>query len=114
MFGGHAIDRLLTSPYLRCRQTLEPLAKKRGLTIEERPELEEHTPIDDTLRLVKKLTGSSAMICTHGDVIPALIDRLQQEGMQVSGPIDTKKGSVWIITAKGNRLVRADYLPPPA
>ena len=114
VFGGHAIDRLLTSPYLRCRQTLEPLAKKRGLTIEERPELEEHTPIDDTLRLVKKLAGSSAMICTHGDVIPALIDRLQQEGMEVSGPMDTKKGSVWIITAKGNRLVRADYLPPPA
>ncbi|MDH3261175.1 MAG: histidine phosphatase family protein [Acidimicrobiia bacterium] len=111
--GGHSIDRLLTSPYVRCRQTLEPIAKNRGLTIEERPELEEHIPIDGALQLVKDLAGSSALLCSHGDVIPALIDRLQQEGMEVSGPTDTKKGSVWVIKTQGGRLVRADYLPPP-
>ena len=112
-FGGHTIDRLLTSPYVRCRQTLEPLAKNRGLKIEERTELEENIPVDGALQLVKELAGSSAMFCSHGEVIPALINRLQEEGMAVSGPTDTKKGSVWVISVRDGRLVRADYLPPP-
>ena len=112
-FGGHTIDRLLTSPYVRCRQTLEPLAKNRGLEIEERTELEEHIPVDGAFQLVKELAGSSTMLCSHGDVIPALISRLQEEGMTVSGPTETKKGSAWIITARGGRLVHAEYLPPP-
>ncbi|MGZ8784508.1 MAG: SixA phosphatase family protein [Acidimicrobiia bacterium] len=114
MFGGHAVDRLLTSPYARCRQTLEPLAKNRGLEIEDRAELEELIPVDGALELVKKLAGSDAILCSHGDIIPALIVRLQQEGMEVSGPTDTKKGSVWVIKADGGRFAQATYLPPPA
>jgi 8-oxo-dGTP diphosphatase len=112
--GGRQIDRLLTSPYVRCRQTLEPLASNRGLTIEERPELEEHIPVEGAFDLVKHLAGSNALLCSHGDVIPALIERLQLEGAKVPDPADTKKGSVWIIETKGNRFVKADYLPPLA
>jgi 2,3-bisphosphoglycerate-dependent phosphoglycerate mutase len=33
-FEGVHIDRLITSPYLRAQQTVEPLAKKRGLAVE--------------------------------------------------------------------------------
>jgi 8-oxo-dGTP diphosphatase len=114
LLGGHSVDRLLTSPYVRCIQTLEPIAKNRGLKIEERAELEENIPVDGALELVKKLAGSGAMFCSHGDIIPALIDRLQQEGMEVSAPGATKKGSVWIVRSEGGRLVQATYLPPPA
>jgi 8-oxo-dGTP diphosphatase len=113
VFGGHSIERLLTSPYVRCRQTLEPLAKNRRLEIEERAELEELIPVDGALKLIRKLAGSNAVLCSHGDMIPALIDRLQQEGMEVSGPAESKKGSVWVIKAEEGRLVRATYLPPP-
>ncbi len=114
LLGGHTVDRLLTSPYVRCRQTLEPIAKNRNLDIEERAELEENIPVDGALELVEKLAGTSAMLCSHGDIIPALIDRLQQQGLEVSTPTDTKKGSVWVITSEGGRLVQATYLPPPA
>ena len=111
-FAGEPIDRLLTSPYSRCVQTLEPIAKNRGLAIEERAELEEHIPIGSAVDLVKSLAGTSAVLCSHGDVIPGLIGILKEEGLEVNGPTDTKKGSVWVIATKGTKLLRADYLPP--
>ncbi len=114
VLGGHSVDRLLTSPYVRCRQTLEPIAKNRSLAIEERAELEENIPVDGALQLVKTLAGTNAVLCSHGDIIPALIDRLQQDGLAVSTPTATKKGSVWIIESAAGRWTQATYLPPPA
>ena len=52
LFAGTAIDRLLASPATRCVQTVDALARSRGLEVEERAELWEGT---DTRRTLAEL-----------------------------------------------------------
>ena len=39
--ASRGVERVLTSPYVRCRQTVDPLAETLGLAVEERVELAE-------------------------------------------------------------------------
>ena len=111
---GYPIDRLLTSPYVRCRQTLEPLAADRQLPIEIHGALEEGVGIDGALTLIEQLDGTRAVLCSHGDVIPALIEHFRRNGLDGDGPVESKKGSTWVVETRKNRFVRSLYVPPPA
>ena len=35
LLADHEVDRIVSSPYLRCLQTVEPLSRARGLEIEQ-------------------------------------------------------------------------------
>jgi 8-oxo-dGTP diphosphatase len=97
------VQRILTSPYVRCRQTVESLARALGLPAEERTELAEGSTAEDVLRLVDSLDGETAVLSTHGDVV---IEVLGEE---------SKKGSTWVLeVAPDGGLARREYLPPPA
>ncbi len=112
-FADRAIERILTSPYLRCRQTIEPLAILHGLKIEERDELAEgagHRPARD---LCRELAGTNAALCSHGDVIPAVLDWMVRHGTSLKSAFDCKKGSTWEIEVKAGEFRKARYLPPP-
>lgn len=107
------IERILTSPYVRCRETVEPLAEALGLKVEEREELTEgsgHRPARDLLR---ELVGSYAVLCSHGDVIPAVLDWLLRHGTSLRSAFDCKKASTWEIEVSGGEFTKARYLPPP-
>jgi len=96
-------QRILTSPYIRCRQTVEPLARALGRPIEERPELAEGSAAEDALRLVGSLDGETAVLCTHGDVVYELLGE------------ESKKGSTWVLDAdEDGSLEGRVYIPPPA
>ena len=112
-FSDRPIERILTSPYVRCRETVEPLAETLGLKVEEREELVEgagHKPARDLLR---ELVGSYAVLCSHGDVIPEVLDWLAKHGTTLRSPFDCKKASTWEIEVKGGQFAKARYLPPP-
>jgi 8-oxo-dGTP diphosphatase len=96
------IDGIYTSPYVRCRQTVEPLAAALGLEVEERDELAEGAGRSPALALVSGLGERTAVLCTHGDVV---VDLLGEE---------SKKGSTWVLELVDGRLTRHDYLAPPA
>ncbi|HEX3604333.1 MAG TPA: phosphoglycerate mutase family protein [Candidatus Dormibacteraeota bacterium] len=104
------IDRVLSSPYVRCVQTVEPLARARGLRIEETEALAEGAGIHPFLRLIPG-AGNAAM-CTHGDVMHDVIDWLDQRGVHVDGGI--AKGSTWVLDVLAGEVLSARYLPPPA
>ncbi len=87
--------KVLTSEYLRCRQTVEPLAKALGLDVVVEPRLAEGTEVDEAWELVEQLSETPAVLCSHGDVIPELISRAQRRGMVVPGKSGCAKGSVW-------------------
>ena len=111
---GYPITRVLSSPFVRCVQTVEPLAVKLGLDVDARPELAEAVDIDEPLRLVRELAATSPLLCSHGDVIPALLDALvEQDGLRLHGPDRWAKSSTWVLEASGGRFVTAQYLPPP-
>jgi hypothetical protein len=60
----YAIERILSSPYLRCVQTVEPLAASRGLELELRAELGEGR--FDGVALARSLAGEPLVLCVHG------------------------------------------------
>jgi phosphohistidine phosphatase SixA len=96
------IERVVTSPHVRCVQTVEPLAAAVGLEIEEREQLAEGSGRGDVLRLIDELGGASAVLCTHGDVVEELLG---------SG---LKKGAAAVLESEGDRLRQVELVAPPA
>jgi 8-oxo-dGTP diphosphatase len=83
------VERILTSPYVRCVETVEPLAEVRGLAIEERDELAEGAGRKAALSLIHELGGTQAVLCTHGDVVVDLLgDELKKGATAVLEPED--------------------------
>ena len=106
------IEQLLSSPYVRCVQTLDPLAHDRELEIEVVDELREGAPLEDALRLVEKVSGHPTVLCTHGDIVQALLTHFKANGVKV-GKLRMEKGSVWALETRNGRVTKATYLPPP-
>jgi 8-oxo-dGTP diphosphatase len=109
--------RLLSSPHVRCVETLEPLAATLGLEIEERPDLAEGQT-GQAVRLFRVLLGTSGggvVLCSHGDVVDALLSVLAEEYRLDLGPAtQAEKGSTWHISMEAAHPLRATYLPPRA
>ena len=104
---------LLSSPYVRCIQTLEPLGKMidRDVEIDER--LREDEPFEPVLDLLRELP-SGAVLSTHGDIIPATMQALERRGMKLSTPADWRKAAVWVLKRnKQGEIVQATVWPPP-
>ena len=107
------VERIVTSPYDRCVQTVKPLAKAIGAKIEKSDALAEGPDIDATYDLVDSLVGHNAVLCTHGDVIPATINRLMWAGLAIDSRFYCAKGSIWEIEVEGGRFTIGTYVPPP-
>jgi len=106
--------RLLSSPYLRCVQTLEPLAAQLGSEVEATDDLAEGASIDAALELLLSLDEVNGVACSHGDLIPPLLRALCEIGMVVDGPLLDQKGSLWVIETAAGRPVSGRYHPPTA
>jgi 8-oxo-dGTP diphosphatase len=114
VFRGLEVDRVISSPYVRCVQTVRPLALDRGLPVETSEALAEGASPDRALALLEETVHTPAVLCTHGDVVPAVVLHLAEAGTDLLGERDWKKGSVWVLERQDGRVERARYLPPPA
>jgi broad specificity phosphatase PhoE len=112
-FAAMGLARLVSSPFLRCIQTLEPLAADRDLPIEPAEDLAEGTPPERALALIAGLSEAPAALCSHGDVIESTIGALLAAGTPHDGPVGFAKGSVWELHTQRGAVVRLRYLPPP-
>jgi 8-oxo-dGTP diphosphatase len=93
--------RILSSPLVRCIQTVQPLADALGVVVEPHPALAEGADTDESWALLESLAGDEeAVLCSHGDVIPPLLERLERRGIPVVGSEQgVAKGSVWTVEA---------------
>ena len=107
--AGAGVKTLLSSPYVRCVQSLEPLADRLGLPIKTDDRLAEGTDFEDTLELVRE-AGDGAVLCTHGDVLTDVMNALVRRGTRLTTPPEWRKGSVWILN---DDLTEATAEPPP-
>ena len=114
LFDGRAVERIVSSPFLRCVQTVEPLANDRSLPIDESEALSEGARLSSVLEFVGGLHGVAAALCSHGDVIPTLVEHLAADGMAVEGEPDWRKGSLWILEREGDRIIRGRFVAAPA
>ena len=107
------IERILTSPYDRCVQSVEPLSKITKAPIEVADVLAEESEIDASYALVDELLGTNAVLCSHGDVIPALINRMMWSGLSLTSRFYCSKGSIWEVEVEGGKFTNGRYVPPP-
>jgi 8-oxo-dGTP diphosphatase len=112
-FEGLDVGRILTSPFARCVQSVEPLAAARGLSIEFVESLAEGATEDSVGGLLPSLDDRPTVLCGHGREIDLLIDHAGSSGALVQEPRAIAKGSVWVLEREHGRVVTARYLPPP-
>ncbi len=113
IFEGLEIDRILSSPFDRCVQTVRPLAIALRLPVEETEVLAEGAPLDAVLGLVRELRGA-VVLSSHGDVIPELVLHLAERGVELRDGPAWKKGSTWVLEREGGLFTVARYVPPPS
>lgn len=111
--ANRGIERIFSSPYERCVQSVKPLAKATGAKIEIDDALAEGPDIDAAYQLVDSLVGYNAVLCSHGDVIPAVINRMMWAGLSLDSRFYCSKGSNWEINLEGGRFTTGHYVPPP-
>ena len=87
------LERILSSPYDRCVQTVEPLAAARGVPIEVVEALAEEHQADAGVALARASAGEPVALCVHGG--------LSDDAFGVS----LKKGETLVVDA--NRRVVA-------
>ena len=108
--------RLISSPYRRCVQTLEPLASRTGLTVEIDLAWSEGAEFESALQHLTTL-GDRTVMSSHGDVIPELISALERRGMAIKGEPSWRKGAVWVIhrevDGREDGFSSAEAWPPP-
>jgi phosphohistidine phosphatase SixA len=112
---GEALSGLWSSPYVRCVQTLEPLGEACGLEVVAEPRLAEGTAPPDVLALLGELPDG-AVLCSHGDIIPELVDSLVRRGARVLTPPDWRKASIWVLGPRDadGHVTTLAVEPPPA
>jgi phosphohistidine phosphatase SixA len=74
---GASVARVICSPWLRCRQTVMPLADARDLPVESEPRLGEIASVDRAFDLLCASTDVPTVICSHSGLLHALVERLR-------------------------------------
>jgi len=107
------VARLLASPFTRCLQTLEPLGERLGIPVEADERLSENRGAAGALELAEEVRSAPAVLCSHGDVIPDVLDELLRQGIKLHDELRWQKASTWALSWDGDRLAKGRYLPPP-
>ena len=100
---------------LRCVQTVAPLAEELGTEVTVEPLLGDIGYAAETDRArhrIRSLVSADRVrvLCSQGDTIPDLVRWwADRDGVRLS-PARTRKGSVWVLSFFGDRLVAADHL----
>jgi 8-oxo-dGTP diphosphatase len=80
------VERILSSPTLRCRQTVEPLARDRFLEVEPLAALGVGASPAQVRAVFWNQALRHAILCTHGETIGQLLTQLQADGLVVEAP----------------------------
>lgn len=104
---------LLSSPFVRCVETLQPTADRVGLQVETADALGEGHPWEDALAIIDRAPDNS-VLCTHGDLVPAVIAALERRGAQLLTTPDWRKAVTWVLERDADgAIVSAAAWPPP-
>jgi 8-oxo-dGTP diphosphatase len=108
--------RILSSPAIRCQDTIEPLAEARGLKVELCDALARDAGAR-ALDLIDHLVQTSpadpvVVVCSHREVIVEVLPGLTREsGVEVPHRLPGAKGSTWVLHFQGSGLVTVGYRP---
>jgi len=120
VLGDHfGVGRLVSSPSLRCIETLSPFAAILGLTLEVSESLAEGVDPEPAVQQARSgatlpSSAGGLVLCSHGDMIPAILEALAiDDGIDLGRQTRCQKGSTWVLEGKRGRFSSATYVPPP-
>lgn len=112
--GDEPVQRLVSSPFSRCLQTLEPLAVTLDLPIETTDLLAEGAGGERATELLLALAGSGSIAaCTHGDVLYEIAEVVARTGVTLDGPRAAPVASTWVLEVDEGRFVGARFVEQP-
>lgn len=131
---GEPPPLVVSSPTLRCRETVAPLADRYGVAVETDDRLVEIAHVaatdrprpDDAQRwLADRLTEvvgeaferggdkGGIVVCTHGEVLPPGVARLAK-GIDIAAAAQANdKGGFWVIDRGKGHNGGSEYVPAP-
>ena len=114
-FESAQVRAIWSSIATRCVETLEPLAAAHGIEIATFRELTEGAPPIDLIEMLRSNAHREGdlVMCSHGDLIPEVINALYRDGMSVVGARGCGKGSIWTLHTRGRDILRATYTAKP-
>jgi broad specificity phosphatase PhoE len=131
--AARPVVRVLTSPFTRCVETVQPLADRLGIDVEPAEVLGEapSVPLVDAgdtwvasawlggraLALVDQVVADNpagdVVMCSHGDVIPSVMAALAgRDGLDIDD-VHLRKGARFRLTFKGPKCVTVEAVAPP-
>jgi 8-oxo-(d)GTP phosphatase len=109
-----APTRIYAGDRTRCVQTVEPLADALDMRVHVEPAFTDEAYENDpgatqTTLLALAKPGTVTLVCSQGQTIPGLVDRLGPGGRSS----DTRKGAWWVLTIVDGDVVAADPYEAP-
>lgn len=101
-----------SSPAVRCRQTMAPLAVDRGIEVRDHELLAKDASVDALLEWLLAHQGDPWALCTHGEVFSALLDVARESGLIAAPSRATEKGAAWRVRPRGDGSADLQYVPP--
>ncbi len=98
LFKNATISAIYSTPFLRTRKTVEPLANSKSLIIKEY----ETNKLDAIDKMLKEHEGKTIVVCGHSNTIPKIANYLSGSGNYKDFD-DTDYGNILIITISSKK-----------
>jgi phosphohistidine phosphatase SixA len=114
IFKRLPVSDIYSSDYLRCVQTVEPLAAARRLEIKRSPSLEFGSGLEGLGEFLADRALDDVVLSTHGDIVFELVEDLVAREVINAGEGGYQKASTWVLEVDEHGVTeKARYLPAP-
>jgi 8-oxo-dGTP diphosphatase len=113
MFESFSVTSIFSSPFLRCVQTVEPLARARGMTVKQVPSLAEGQGLAGAMRLMGDSKLDGAVLGTHGDIVWELVEDLVNRHIIKPGDGGYEKAATWVVEVEDGAPIHARFISAP-
>jgi 8-oxo-dGTP diphosphatase len=107
------IAAVYSSPFLRCVQTVEPLARAHKLPIKQTSMLAEGHGLAGAMQVMQHPKLDHAVLSTHGDIVWELVEELVNQRVIKPGTGGFDKGSTWVVDLEDGAFTRARFIQAP-
>jgi 8-oxo-dGTP diphosphatase len=107
------ISAIFSSPFLRCVQSVEPLARSLKLPLKETKALAEGHGLAGAMQFISDPRLDNAVLSTHGDIVWELVEELVNQRVIKPGAGGFDKGSTWVVDYDDGSFTRARFIPAP-
>jgi 8-oxo-dGTP diphosphatase len=116
LLGDVGIRRIWSSPAVRCVESVRPLADTLRVDVRPTTALAEGYGCGKAVDLIGELAAKkgSAVLCTHGDLVPEILRRLARTGTSLESELQFAKGSTWELAVDDHHRIRTAQYHPPA